>query len=295
MNATPVDYDLLATFVAVADTASFSKAAKHLGVSKGTVSRAIARLEGQLGAELIHRTTHQVALSTAGTALYERTAPHLNALGSALGELPETALEPSGELRLTAAHDVAALILPEVMAQFSLRYPDVRFDLRVTNVRLDLIAEKLDLAIRAANKLVDSTLKVRRLGAAPARFYAAPSYLARRGQPRVIGDPKHEWIFMPRAVSFFRVPRDFRARVLVDDIITSRNLACQGVGVTMLPPFVAADAVARGQLEAVLTPRALGSVSLYLVYPSSGHVPRKVSVFSDFLAARLRARPIDAC
>src|SRR5690348_7586639 len=128
MNATQLNLDLLATFVTVASAESFSKAAKQLGVSKGTVSRAVARLERELGAELLHRTTHEVALSTAGTALYERVAPHVAALGSALGELPERAEQPSGVLRLTAAPDIAAMILPELIASFTLRYPDVRFD-----------------------------------------------------------------------------------------------------------------------------------------------------------------------
>src|SRR5215831_2147300 len=101
MPATPPDYDLLAALVAVAEEASFSKAARRLGVTKGTVSRAIARLEDSVGAELVHRNTHKVALSTAGTALYERTAPHLSALDRAVGTLPERSEQPSGELRIT--------------------------------------------------------------------------------------------------------------------------------------------------------------------------------------------------
>lgn len=294
MNATQGNIDLLATFAAVASAESFSRAAKQLGVSKGTVSRAIARLERELGAQLVHRTTHEVALSTAGTALYERVAPHLAALGNALGELPERAEEPSGVLRVTAAHDVAAIILPEVIAPFTLRYPEVRFDLRVTNARLNLVADKIDVAIRAARTLTDSTLKARRLGTGAGGFYAAPSYLARRGEPRQLGDAKHEWIVMTSAITLFRGPKDFRPRILVDDVVTSRELAIAGVGVTMLPTFVAVEAVARGELAPVLPGRGFGSVGMFLVYPSSGQVPRKVTVFGDFLAARLLTKPFDA-
>lgn len=295
MNATQPDYALLAAFVAVAEAESFSKAAKRLGLSKGTVSRAIARLERQLGAELVHRTTHQVALSTAGTALYERTAPHLAALGHALGELPERTAEPSGELRVTAPHDVAAMILPELIAQFSLRYPDVCFDLKVTNVRLDLVKEKIDLAIRAAApKLADSSLKARRLGNATARWYGAPSYLARRGEPRAFGDPKHEWVVMGLMLALERPPKDFRPRVVVDDVITARNLAREGVGLALLPPFVAAESVAEGRLTLLRDVRPLGTAHLFAVYPSSGQVPRKVTVFSEFLAARLKPRLLES-
>ncbi|HEX5660975.1 MAG TPA: LysR family transcriptional regulator, partial [Polyangiales bacterium] len=88
MAETPVDYQLLAVFVAVAEQNSFSKAARKLGIGKGTVSRAIARLERTVGAELLHRTTHHVALSTAGSALFERAAPHLAALNQAVVKLP---------------------------------------------------------------------------------------------------------------------------------------------------------------------------------------------------------------
>src|SRR5262245_32484260 len=98
MNETPLDYRLLTIFATVAELYSFSKAARKLGIGKGTVSRAIARLEELMGAELIHRTTHDVALSTAGAALYERTAHHLAALDVAVHDLPERATEPSGQL-----------------------------------------------------------------------------------------------------------------------------------------------------------------------------------------------------
>jgi len=291
----PPDYDLLAALVAVAEETSFSKAAKRLGITKGTVSRAIARLEELVGAELVHRTTHKVALSTAGTALYERTAPHLAALERAVGTLPERSEQPSGQLRLTAPHDFAAIVLPDLVAQFLVRYPAVRFDIRVTNARVDLVAERFDLAIRAmVGKQADSTLTVRRLSVGLGAFYAAPSYLARRGQPRAFADPKHEWVLLPSMLSLFRAPRDFQPRVLVDDMLTARNLVRDGAGIGYLPEFVAEPHLAEGRLEALALSAAFGRASLALVYPSSGQVPRKVTAFRDFLVERLKARPVAA-
>jgi len=292
MNATALDYDLLATFVAVADATSFSRAAKKLGVTKGTVSRAIARLESLVHAELLHRTTHRVALSTAGTALYERVAPHLTALEGALGALPERAEAPSGELRLTAPHDFAAIVLPGLVAEFALRYPDIRFDLRVSNARLDLVAERIDLAIRAGGPLKDSALKTRRLSMGKAGFYASPAYLARRGEPRAAGDPKHDWVMMRGMLALLRLPKSFTPRMLVDDILTLRNLLCEGAGVGALPSFVTTEAIAAGNLKATLTSLPLVPTHLHLVYPSSGQVPRKVNAFAEFLLERLKARPL---
>jgi len=107
MSETQADTWLLTTFVAVADEQSFTKAARKLGIGKGTVSRAIALLEEQLGAELLHRTTHAVALSTAGVALYERVASHVTVLNQAVQKFLERVVVPSGELCMTAPQDIA--------------------------------------------------------------------------------------------------------------------------------------------------------------------------------------------
>ena len=295
MSTTAVDHGLLVTFAAVAEEASFSKAARRLGISKGTVSRAIARLEHLLGAELIHRNTHKVALSTAGTALYERTAPHLAALDRAVGTMPERSEQPSGELRITAPHDFAAIVLPEVVAQFLIRFPEVRMDIRVSNARIDLVAERFDLAIRASiGKLADSALTARRLNMGGIAYYASPSYVARRGEPRALGDPNHEWVVMAAMLKFLRTPKDFRPRVFVDDILTLRNLVRDGAGVGLLPQFVTEPYVAQGHLQRIMPSQALSAARHRIVYPSSGQVPRKVTAFRDFLVERVKARPLAA-
>lgn len=292
MNETPLDYQLLATFAAVAEQNSFSKAARKLGIGKGTVSRAIARLEAMVGAELVHRTTHKVALSTAGTALYERTAPHLAALDKAFRGLPERGEDPSGELRLTAPHDFGVIVLPEIVAQFSRRYPLVSLDIRLTNARVDLVAERFDLAIRAGPATMkDSTLTVRRLGVARGEFYAAPTYLARRGRPRLLGEAQHDWILHPGILSLWKVPRE-TVKFLCDDFLLVRDLVRDGAGVGLLPRFVANTYARDGLIESV----ALGTLPtdpghFVLLYPSSGQVPRKVAAFRDFLLERVKSFP----
>lgn len=292
MSETQPSYQHLAVFVAVAEQHSFTKAAHKLGIGKGTVSRAIAELERQLGAELIHRTTHAVALSTAGSALYERTARHLAALDQAMQKLPERAIEPSGVLRLTAPMDFGLVTLPEVLALFARRYPEVHVDVRLTNTVVDLVAEGFDLAIRGAAKIKDSTLTVRRLGIGGGGWYASPSYLARRGKPKVIGDPRHDWIVHSGLRSFLKLPAEMPSRFVCNDILMTRNLAGEGAGICVLPDFVAAPHVREGRLEAVPIAGdvAMKNATLALLYPSSGQVPRKVTAFRDFLIDWLKRK-----
>ena len=292
MAKTTVDYDGLAIFLAVAEERSFSKAAKRLGIGKGTVSRALASLEDSIGAELIHRTPRAVALSTAGTALYERTAQHVRAVDEAFGRLPERGEQPSGLLRLTAPHDFAISVLPEVLARFALRYPDVSFDTRITNERVDLIAEGFDLAIRMATaRLADSTLTVRRIGAGSTSFYAAPSYLARRGRPKTPWTSDHDWIANRRMLEHWKVPAK-SVRHQSDDMTHMRELAREGAGVVFLPDYLATPYVQSGALERVdLASKGL-TAQILLLYPSSGQVPRKVTAFRDFLIEYLASSPL---
>jgi DNA-binding transcriptional LysR family regulator len=291
MPKSPLDYDLLAIFIAVAEAKSFSKAALRLGLSKGTVSRAITELEALLATELIHRTTHAFALSTAGTALYERTAPHLRALDDAIGHLPEPGERPSGVLRLTAAPALSTVLLPEVLAQFALRYPEISFELHITSETVDLIAEGFDVALRSMHHgMKETMLTVRRIGDANGGFYAAPSYLARRGAPKAIS-PDHDWILQHRTIQGWKLPRD-RVRFVCNDFVVMRELASDGAGVTFLPNYFAAPYVRSGKLEHVSIAGRSLTVPMFMVYPSRGQVASRVRAFRDFLIEWLRKTPL---
>ncbi|MFE8603788.1 LysR family transcriptional regulator [Archangium violaceum] len=289
-----MDLNLLGLFIAVAETGSFSEAARRLGLPKSSVSRGVASLEASVGAQLLHRTTRHVSLSTAGTALYERAAPLLASLKEAVGTLPEREEAPSGELRLTAPHDMGATFLPEVVARFTARYPSVRVDCRLTNRNVDLVAEGFDLALRASGaKLADSSLMVRRLGALDVQLFASPTYLARRGTPRSPEELAQHELVVFRGLKYLR-ELEKHARVLGDDMLFLREAAKAGAGIAVLPTFLAQADVTSGQLVRVLPRYAQPSTSLVMLYPRTQHVPRKVSAFRDFLLEFLKGRPLSA-
>jgi DNA-binding transcriptional LysR family regulator len=279
--------DLLSLFLAVAEAGSFTAAATRLGLPKSSVSRGVAALEEELGVRLLHRTTRKVSLTTAGAALLERIAPLLGELRASLGALPEREEQPSGTLRITAANDLGAHLLPVMLARFTSRFPAVEVDVRLTNAYVDLVAEGIDVALRITQKrLADSSLSARLLGPVTMGLYAAPAYLARRGTPRTPADLEdHEWV-MFRAGAPVKLESQGgtatvkrRGRVSGDDMLFIHRACREGLGVALLPTFLADADVSAGALLRVVQRWGTRSGSLWFVTPTARQQPRKVTAF----------------
>jgi DNA-binding transcriptional LysR family regulator len=292
-----MDLNLLTTFEAVARTGGFSAAAKELRMPKSSVSRGVARLEADLGTQLLFRTTRQVSLTEAGTALYDRLTPLLASLRTALSEVPEREEQPSGTLRITAPVDLGVLFLAEVVTRFTARYPGVAVDLHLTGRVVDLVAEGFDVALRVAARLEDSSLVVRRVATLSMQIYASPLYLARRGTPRGEADlAAHDWVVFRSGPQKLRVAAGKGAapgatgRIVCDDLLFVRDAVRTGAGLGLLPGFVAEPDVVAGALVRVL-PRFERPVgALHIVTPAARHVPAKVTAFRDLVVELLRAR-----
>jgi DNA-binding transcriptional LysR family regulator len=295
-----MDLNLLVVFEAVARTASFSSAARELGLPRSSVSRAVARLEKELEVQLLFRTTRQVAASAAGRAFFDRVGPLLASLKAALGELPERDEQPSGELRVTAPVDLGVLFLAEVVTRYATRYPAASVDLHLTGRVVDLVAEGFDVALRVAARLEDSTLVVRRVAPVTMRLYASPLYLARRGTPRSDVDLEgHEWVTFGSGPDRLRIPPRRngalpRGRIVCDDLLFARDAVRAGAGIGMLPSFVAEPDLVAGTLVRVLPRWERQTGWLHLVTPAGKHVPRKVTAFRDLVLELLTVRPLGA-
>lgn len=292
------DLNDLVAFAAVAETRSFSAAARRLELPKSTVSRAIARLEDALDVQLVHRTTRSVALSTAGTALYEKIAVPLASLRQSVGELPADEEQLSGSIRITAPPDFGTAVLADVVQRFTTLHPHVEVDLRLTNELVDLVAEGIDVALRfSTQRLRDSSLHARRLCPSVLQLFASPAYLARRGVPRAPRDlADHEWVRF-RGTATFRlegpdghvdvVPR---GRLVSNDMLYIRSALLNDAGVAALPTFLCDADAAAGRLVRVLPRWATQSSSLWLVRPGGRNAPPKVAAFVDLVIEELRAR-----
>ncbi len=288
------ELDLLAAFVAVAESRSYSGAARKLSLTKSTLSRQIVRLEQSLGTQLFNRTSRHVRPTAAGTALLERVAPQLAALRLAVRSLPEQAQTLGGELRMTAPNDFGTAWLAETVSGFVARHPDLTVSVKLTTVPVDLVPDGYDLALRISARLRDSSLVARKLAPVEMHIYASPAYVARSGHPQSLPDlGEHDWVTLTGLFPLLGLPVELhRQRIRADDFLVVREAMRNGSGLGVLPRFLAARDVGAGTLVRVLPSWAEARGHLYMVYPRAQHVPAKVQAFRDFVLEQLMVRPL---
>ncbi|HET8722559.1 MAG TPA: LysR family transcriptional regulator [Anaeromyxobacteraceae bacterium] len=293
-----MDLNLLTMLDAVGRTGSFSGAAADLGLPKSSVSRGIARLEEQLGAQLAFRTTRRVTLTAAGAALHARLGPLLGSMREALGEVSERDPEPHGELRVTAPVDLGKLFLADVVTRYVALHPRVTVELVLTGRVVDLVAEGFDVALRVATVLQDSTLVARKVAALKLGLFAAPDYLARKGVPRTAADlASRDWVVFggqPRRLRLDgpRGPVEVEPRAVIrcNDLLFVRDALRTGAGLGLLPAFVAEPEVTAGTLVRVMPHHERLAGHVWVVSPASRQPSPRVTAFRDLVTARLRER-----
>ena len=293
-----MDYEDAALFARVVEMGSFTAAAKVLGLPKSSVSRRVARLERDLGARLLQRTTRHLALTVAGQSFYERAQTGIAALDEAATTVRESGAAPRGKIRLTAPADAFDMSLPAMVADFARRYPAIELELVLTSRVVDLVGEGVDLAVRAG-MLADSTLVARRIGVIDSVLCAAPSYLADRGRPKTVSDlAAHECVLFraPGGRMRWRLTGpsgeetvDVHGRVSVDEIMFLTHLTASGAGIGLVPVSAAHALFETGALETLMPQYRSTGAALSIVLPSARFVPARVALLRDFLVERLTA------
>jgi DNA-binding transcriptional LysR family regulator len=295
------DFEALAIFAKVVELRSFAGAAAELTLSKATVSKAVGRLEERLGARLFNRTSRRIALTDAGRTLAVKAA-QLLADGEALeSEALAQSATPRGLVRLAVPMTFGTNTVAQLLPEFLARYPEVSIDLSLSDATVDLIGEGFDAAIRIAS-LPDSSLIARRLCAVKRHIVAAPSYFAKHGRPT---HPMHladhrcfgytylatpgVWHFTNAAGEQASVRPAGQLRVNNGEALLPAMIA--GLGIGDLPDFIVGEALARGELEAVLQNWSQSSTGVYLVTPPGGPRPARVEVLLAFLAEKLSGSP----
>lgn len=291
----------IATFLRVAEAGSLTAAAQLLGLPKSTVSRRLGRLEEKLGARLLHRTTRRLTLTDVGAAYRERVTAAMAHLEEASEAVRARSEAPRGHLRITAPFDLGPPYLAEVCAEFARQHRQSTVEVVLTERKLDLVAEGIDLALRATPAMPDSTLVARRIVDTETQLFASPEYLCERGTPRSVEElAGHDMVLRsaPHGRGTLRLVgpegevREVAARAAVScnefSFVRQVTLAHTGIGCMPMAGAVAED-VRAGRLVRVLPGWIAGSASLYIVQPGARLLSANVRVFRELLLERLSA------
>lgn len=287
-------FSAMRAFVRVAEAGSFTRAAETLGVPKAQVTRQVQALEQELRTLLLNRTTRRVTVTAEGAAYYERAVSVLDDVDELESTLSNAKVNPRGRLRIDVPSPAANLVLLPALHEFCERYPEIQLDIGVGDRPVDLVAEKVDCAIRVG-EVSDPSLVARRIGEVHRVACASPAYLKKYGMPAHPSELEHG---EHRLITYFshggeRPPiamkrgderYEFQPRpdIAVNDSSAMLAAALAGLGIARTAGFMATPYVAAGSLQIVLPEWSAGVSPLYLVYPPNRHVPARLRVFIDW-------------
>ena len=288
------DLSAISSFVHVVDAKSIHGASVHLGMTPSGVSRAVARLETQLGARLLHRSTRALRLTEDGAAFYQQCKDILADLDEAVESLTHAHAKPRGRLRIAMNASIGRAELIPNLAEFLAHYPDIRLELLMSERSTGLIEDGIDCAI-CTGELTESNLVARKLGHFNNVLCAAPQYLARHGTPAHIGDiGQHRcinhldpgsgrsclWEF---ETAEGHVALEVEAHLLINDCESVIQAAIAGLGIIRIPYCLVARSVRRGELQVVMPDTSSSGSPVWVVYPHRRHLSARVRVFISWL------------
>jgi DNA-binding transcriptional LysR family regulator len=294
------DLAYMVTFARVVRAGSFAGAAKRLKVTSSVASKHVAKLERALGVRLLNRSTRKLSLTEAGAAYYEHCARIVEEIESSQRAIAQLQAAPRGLLRLTAPVTFAATRLGPVLRAFFEQYPDIQVELTASNRIVDLAEDGYDVAIRIARTLPPNVV-ARRLRPVRWHLCAAPTYLEREGVPAHPANlTRHNVLTFTtpgqaNVLHFVRgserVEVPVHGNLQSNMVETLHDLVLAGMGITLLPGYMAGIDIRDGKLRPVLPDWEIESgSSLYAVYLPTRYLAPKVRVFVDFLVERFGER-----
>lgn len=282
-----MDIEELRTFVEVADAGGVTPAAHRLGLSKSIVSRRLARLEADLGIQLLVRTTRGAALTEAGATFRD----HAARVCAEIDVAKETILPAGdlrGRLRIAAPLSFGPTHFAAVLAEMARRHPELQIQTCYTDRFVDLIAEGYDCAIRVGY-LQDSDLIARRVGPLHGKLVASPDYIKAHGSPEVPEDVASHQALMQGTESWRFLDGDKivtvhpQGRFKADNGSALVAAAIAGLGIAYLPDGLTHTYIASGALVSVMTEYPLPPAGVFVIRPPGQHPARKIRVLTEML------------
>jgi DNA-binding transcriptional LysR family regulator len=291
--------DAMRLFVRVAEMGSFSAVAQQLDMARSVVTRQVAALEAHLGTKLIARSTRRLSLTSAGATYLEQCRDILNLVEAAEGGIIDERQAPRGHIRVTLPFSFGIGQLMPMFGEFMSAHPEISLELEFNDRRANLIEGAYDLAIRISSRL-DPGDVARKIGSSQSVVAAAPDYLRRRGRPRhprdLAGHECFGYLLASRSSWPFVIDGEVQSfpvggRLAANSGDALLDAAIRGLGITLVPTFIAERAVREGKLEILLPGFPAPELGIYALFPGNRYVPHRVRALVDFVAERIGQHP----
>ncbi|MFT3732376.1 MAG: LysR family transcriptional regulator [Hyphomicrobium sp.] len=293
--------DAMRALVKVVSTGSYAEAARRLGLTRSAVSKGVMELEQGLGARLLDRTTRRVTPTEAGLAYYERCVSILSQIEETEAQVSRLHDEPKGILKVNAPMSFGMLYLGNAVADFMIRYDELKVELTLTDRFIDPLEEGADITVRIGQP-TNSSLIARRIAAARLALVASPSYIDKHGSPETPADLiNHRCLSYGHTTSMQRWTLTSEGKpvsVSIGSCLSSNNgdtlrdAAVKGIGIANLPTFIVGRDIAAGRLKLVLPDNRPADLVIHALYAPNRYLAAKSRVFINFLVDRFGKSPL---
>jgi LysR family transcriptional regulator for bpeEF and oprC len=277
-----MDYNLLKTFAKVSELGSFTKASKVLNQPKSRVSRAISRLELELGVELVRRTTRKTSLTSIGEEFYKNIVPHLLGIQNELTRVSDKQEEMTGTIRVTTSDSFAQYTLSEIISAYNSKYPKVEFEMIITGDYLDLVKENIDIAFRAG-KLKDSTLIQKKFMRISFIMVCSKKYIDKYSLIKNLEElENHKYLsFRPMESQLKEKGIDLKSVLRTDSLPMLLKMSLNGDGITVLPDFMCQSYLDKKDLVRVIPSWGSRPEMSHILYPPTKNLSKRVKAFIE--------------
>jgi len=286
-------------FVNVVETGSFTAASDRMGLSRAAASKYVSQLETSIGGRLLNRTTRHVSTTESGRIYFERCKEILHNLEEADEMVSGLRGIPQGTLRISAPSVFAQRHITPLVSEFTKLYPNVNVNIMVSDRYVDLVDEGYDVAIRVSN-LENSELIAHHIARCRHVLIASPGYLKKAPPLKHPSDLENHSCILYSYTEGSKWPltkngNDYSTKI--KPVMVSNNpevlleATISEMGVSIMPTFIASDAIYRGELQVVLQDYQSLELQIYAVYASRQYLPAKIRVFVDFIKERISDPP----
>lgn len=286
-------FEMMSLFILVAELGSFAAAAAEKNVARSVVTRQIAALEEHLGVQLIARSTRRQALTTAGTKYLTHCRTIIDLVHQGESEIREEQVMPKGNIKISLPLSYGLRQLTDILMSYAQCYPDISLELDYSDRMVDVGSESFDVAIRLATELALNDI-VRKLGDCHLVLCASPAYLKKQGVPTSIDELSHHHCLQyTHHNRWHLIDQRKNTAINITGNIKANNgdalakAAVLGMGISLMPDFIAEDYLKNGQLVSIPNIQAKDPIGIYAVLPTNSYMPERIRLLLDYLSENL--------